>query len=134
MTDVRRKTLDLVILCDEIDRKEALKYHALMQFMTYYHEEIAVELRNITAAAKNKPLKKHKKKRPQPLIRRVYTINEFDSKNFTKPDGIKRNYTKPEQEVKVRGHLRHYKSGKTVWVKHSVKYKGQKQQPKKYEL
>lgn len=134
MTDVRRKTLDLVILCDETDRKEALKYHALMQFMTYYHEEIAVEQRNITAAAKNKPHKKHKKKRPQPLIRRVYTINEFDSKNFTKPDGIKRNYTKPEQEVKVRGHLRHYKSGKTVWVKPCVKYKGQKQQPKKYEL
>lgn len=41
----------------------------------------------------------------------------------------------PEQlEVNVRGHLRRYKSGKVVWVKPSVKYKGKTAHHKEYEL
>nr|DAW87898.1 MAG TPA: hypothetical protein [Bacteriophage sp.]DAW87902.1 MAG TPA: hypothetical protein [Bacteriophage sp.] len=30
--------------------------------------------------------------------------------------------------------MRHYKSGKTVWVRPSVRYKGKAGRPKEYEL
>ena len=36
----------------------------------------------------------------------------------------KRTYTKPEHEVSVRGYMRHYKSGKSVWIEPFTKYRG----------
>ena len=118
---------------DNTPEKEALKYHALMLFMTYYREVVEVEQRVEHRPAKVKK-KGRKARRVQPLIRRFYTLAEFDADALPKPEQAKRKYTKPEHEVNVRGHLRRYKSGKTVWVKPSVRYKGKTAHHKEYEL
>lgn len=134
MPEEKRQALNLVMLYDHTDQKEALKYHALMQFMTHYREIVEVEEQKVKQTVSVKRQKHSKHRKPQPLIRKAYVIGEFDSASLPKPDGIKRPYTKPEHEVSVRGYYRRYKSGKTVWVKPCVKYKGKTAQHKEYEL
>lgn len=133
LPEPKRLALDLVLRYDKTPEKEARKYHALMLFMAYYREEVKVEQR-----VERRPAKHKKKKRTaqvrQPLIRRIYTVTDFDSTALVKPEQAKRGYTKPDHEVNVRGHLRRYKSGKVVWVKPSVKYKGKTAHHKEYEL
>ena len=133
LVEPKRLALDLVLRYDKTPEKEARKYHALMLFMAYYREEVKVEQR-----IERRPVKHKKKKRTaqvrQPLIRRIYTVTDFDSTALVKPEQAKRGYTKPDHEVNVRGHLRRYKSGKVVWVKPSVKYKGKTAHHKEYEL
>lgn len=129
----KQLALDLVLRSDRTPEKEALKYHALMLFMAYYREMVEIEQRVERRPAKAKK-KCHKARRAQPLIRRFYTLTEFDADALPKPEQAKRKYTKPEHEVNVRGHLRRYKSGKVVWVKPSVKYKGKTAHHKEYEL
>ena len=130
---VDQELLSVLLSMDDTCRKEARKYHALMLFMAYYREEVKVEQR-----VERRPAKHKKKKRTaqvrQPLIRRIYTVTDFDSTALVKPEQAKRGYTKPDHEVNVRGHLRRYKSGKVVWVKPSVKYKGKTAHHKEYEL
>lgn len=134
LSQERKRMLSVVLGFDRTDWKEALKYHALMLFMAYYHEIVEVEERTVKPAAVHAKKNKRGRRRPQPLIRRAYIVGEFDSKTLPRPDGIKRQYTKPEHEVNVRGHLRHYKSGKVVWIEPSVRYKGKTPQKKEYEL
>ena len=130
---VDQELLSVLLSMDDTCRKEARKYHALMLFMTYYREVVEVEQRVEHRPAKVKK-KGRKARRVQPLIRRFYTLAEFDADALPKPEQAKRKYTKPEHEVNVRGHLRRYKSGKTVWVKPSVRYKGKTAHHKEYEL
>lgn len=133
LPEAKRAALDLVLRYDQTPEKEALKYHVLMLFMAYYREVVEVEQKVEHRPAKAKK-KGRKVRRVQPLIRRVYTLTDFDAEALPKPEQAKRKYTKPEHEVNVRGHLRRYKSGKTVWVKPSVRYKGKTAQHKEYEL
>lgn len=130
---VAMNALGLIISADNMPRKEARKYHALMLFMAHYREVVEIEQRVEHRPAKPKK-KGHRARRPQPLIRRIYTLGEFQLEDLPKAEGTKRKYTKPAHEVNVRGFLRHYKSGKTVWVRPSVRYKGKPGQPKEYEL
>ncbi len=133
LVEPKRLALDLVLRYDKTPEKEARKYHALMLFMAYYREEVKVEQRIERRPAKHKKKKRTAQVR-QPLIRRIYTVTDFDSTALVKPEQAKRGYTKPDHEVNVRGHLRRYKSGKVVWVKPSVKYKGKTAHHKEYEL
>lgn len=133
LPEPKRLALDLVLRYDKTPEKEARKYHALMLFMAYYREEVKVEQRIERRPAKHKKKKRTAQVR-QPLIRRIYTVTDFDSTALVKPEQAKRGYTKPDHEVNVRGHLRRYKSGKVVWVKPSVKYKGKTAHHKEYEL
>ena len=130
---VDQELLSVLLSMDDTCRKEARKYHALMLFMTYNREVVEVEQRVEHRPAKVKK-KGRKARRVQPLIRRFYTLAEFNADALPKPEQAKRKYTKPEHEVNVRGHLRRYKSGKTVWVKPSVRYKGKTAHHKEYEL
>lgn len=134
LPEAKRQALNLVMLYDRTDQKEALKYHALMQFMVYYCEAVEVEERSVKPTPRAKSHKRKVRRKPQPLIRRAYVISEFGSATFKKPDGVKRPYTKPEHEVNVRGYMRRYKNGKMVWVKPCVKYKGKTASHKEYEL
>lgn len=134
LSEARKNLLKQVMLFDNTDKKEALKYHTLMLFMTYYKEIVTVDERR---AFKPKNAKKNRRKgnqKPQSIVRKFYSIQSFDKDALQKPKGIKRPYTKPEHEVNVRGFLRRYKSGKTVWVKPSVRYKGKGAKNKEYEL
>ena len=125
--------LSFLVSMDDMCRKEAQKYHSLMLFMSHYREYVSAEKR-----VTKRPIKQKKKgrvaKRPQPLISRVYLLTDFQAEDLHGPEMVKRHYTKPDHEVSVRGYYRHYKSGKTVWVRPSVRYKGKNKQPKEYEL
>lgn len=133
LTGIKLAELSLLVTMDNMCRKEAQKYHALMLFMSHYREYVSAEKR-----VSKRPPKQKKKgraaKRPQPLISRVYLLTDFQAEDLHGPEMMKRRYTKPDHEVSVRGYYRHYKSGKTVWVRPSVRYKGKSQKPKEYEL
>lgn len=128
----RRDMLRMVMLSDKTDMKEALKYHTLMLFMTYYREIVTVEDKGSRTKHEARKLRKDRTK-PLPLIRKQYVIEEFDGKTLRLP-GQKRKYTEPEHEVKVRGFYRHYKSGKVVWIEPFSKYKEKGKSKKDYEL
>lgn len=129
-TTVDLELLRILLMSDDMCRKEARKYHALMLFMAHYREEITVEQRVESRPAKAKNRKRSARRR-QPLIRRIYTVTDFDAAALPK---AKRGYTKPDHEVNVRGHYRRYKSGKVVWVQPAVRYKGKAAHHKEYEL
>ena len=128
----RKMLLMQVMAMDNTHLKEALKYHALMCFMTYYRETVKIEDKGRRTKRQAKALRKDVTK-PLPLIRKQYVIEEVDSKVLRLPDQ-KRTYTKPEHEVSVRGYMRHYKSGKSVWIEPFTKYRGKGKNRKDYEL
>lgn len=103
-----------------------------MCFMTYYRETVKIEDKGRRTKRQAKALRKDVTK-PLPLIRKQYVIEEVDSKVLRLPDQ-KRTYTKPEHEVSVRGYMRHYKSGKSVWIEPFTKYRGKGKNRKDYEL
>ena len=121
-----------VMAMDNTHLKEALKYHALMCFMTHYRETVKIEDKGRRTKRQAKAIRKDVTK-PLPLIRKQYVIEEVDSKVLRLPDQ-KRTYTKPEHEVSVRGYMRHYKSGKSVWIEPFTKYRGKGKNRKDYEL
>ena len=89
LVEPKRLALDLVLRYDKTPEKEALKYHALMLFMTYYREVVEVEQRVEHRPAKVKK-KGRKARRVQPLIRRFYTLAEFDAtpcRSLNRPNG-----------------------------------------------
>ena len=57
----------------------------------------------------------------------IYTPVESHTRGF-------RNYTKPTREISVRGHYRHYRSGKTIWIDEYKKNAGKDKKSKKYDL
>lgn len=136
LTPEKKAILMRTILKDDTDRKEALKYHALMCFITYYKEEVKVTDKGARTKREAKSLRKDKK-RPLPLIRKEYVIDEKLNStvlNDSADPAQKRAYTKPEHEIRVRGHIRRYKSGKSVWIKPFVKNKDKEKNIKEYKL
>lgn len=138
LPEVKRDLLRMVILSDSTDEKSALKYHALMLFMAYYREVVSVEEARLPPQTQHKSKKKRhsQQKKPVPLIKKTYVLSEeITSEQLPKLPGEKRQYTKPDHEVSVRGYQRRYKSGKVVWVKPSVRYKNRgEKQGKDYQL
>ncbi len=129
---VKQDLMRIIILADRTDMKEVIKYHALMLFMVHYQEIVTVSETRPRTKHEAKKIRKDRSK-PLPLIRKTYVLADADKKILRKP-GDKRAYTKPDHEVNVRGYQRRYKSGKTVWVKPSVRYKGKGTKRKEYEL
>lgn len=136
--EIKRDLLRMVILSDRTDEKAAMKYHALMLFMAHYRDIVLVEETKLLPQAQNRSKKKkrHGKSNAVPLIKRTYVFPDgFNGEQLRQLSGEKRHYTKPDHEVNVRGYQRHYKSGKVVWVKPSVRYKDRdKKQSKDYQL
>ncbi len=128
----RKELLKTMLILDHTDKKEALKYHALMLFMAYYKEVITVKEIRTRTKREAKSIRKDKK-RPLSLVRKIYEIESFDT-NKSCFQETKRKYTEPEHEVKVRGFYRHYKSGKVIWVAPFSKYKGKGHNQKEYKL
>ena len=128
----KRDLLRIVTLADKTDVKEALKYHFLMLFMVHYREIVTVKNTGTRTRREAKQIRKSKD-RPLPLIKKSYIIEDFGNKDRPKSEG-KRKYTKPEREINVRGFMRHYKSGKDVWIDPHVRNKGRGRRKKEYEL
>lgn len=69
--------------------------------------------------------KKHGKKTPRktPYNHITYILKSHTSKQ--NGSGEKRHYTKSSMQFSVRGHYRHYKSGKVVWISEYQKGSGE---------
>lgn len=98
----KRKVARMVLAADRTPYKEALKFHSLMCFATHYRNCIE------TTEQKEKRIShKHRKSLRRsggatPLI----TTYRIDSRPIP-ADGAKRHYTKPTEQVSVRGFYRH---------------------------
>lgn len=132
LSDEKKMLMNALISLDQMHIKCAYKYRALMQFMVRYVETVKI---TETGRRSKREAKEYRKdlKRPLPLIRKRYEIEGVDLRDL-RMHGEKRSYTKPDHEVSVRGYIRHYKSGKTVWIEPSVRYKGKNRKHKDYQL
>lgn len=98
-------------------------YASLMTYMEH-NREVVTE-RTVTKQVVKKKGKngKNKKKSVSYLKRTVY-----DLPNIIQTSNQKREYNKPDYQYTVRGHWRHYKSGKQIWV---PSYDKNKDKPKR---
>ena len=125
----KRKVARMVLAADRTPYKEALKFHSLMCFATHYRNCIE------TTEQKEKRIShKHRKSLRRsggatPLI----TTYRIDSRPIP-ADGAKRRYTKPTEQVSVRGFYRTTKTGKRVWVRPFTKYNGNSENNKTYKV
>lgn len=124
--------LMIATLQDNTINKCCIKFRALMFYTTIF-KKFVIKSNKITKVLAKKH-KRLKKKKPQKLIQTTYTLADMPVVESDSSIRLKRAYTLPQTEVKVRGHYRHYKSGKTVWIKPSVKYKDKEHVRKEYEL
>lgn len=125
----KRKVARMVLAADRTPYKEALKFHSLMCFATHYRNCIE------TTEQKEKRIShKHRKSLRRsggatPLI----TTYRIDSRPIP-ADGAKQHYTKPTEQVSVRGFYRTTKTGKRVWVRPFTKYNGNSENNKTYKV
>lgn len=125
----KRKVARMVLAADRTPYKEALKFHSLMCFATHYRNCIE------TTDQKEKRIShKHQKRLRRsggatPLIATYH----IDSRPIP-ADGTKRHYTKPAEQVSVRGFYRTTKTGKRVWVRPFTKYNGNSGNNKTYKV
>lgn len=125
----KRKVARMILAADRTPYKEALKFHSLMCFATHYRNCIE------TTDQKEKRIShKHQKRLRRsggatPLI----TTYHIDSRPIP-ADGTKRHYTKPTEQVSVRGFYRTTKTGKRVWVRPFTKYNGNSGNNKTYKV
>lgn len=130
LTKEKRKAAQMILAADRTPYKEALKFHSLMCFATHYRNCIE------TADQKEKHISNSHKKRIQrsggttPLI----TTYRIDSRPIPEHPGTKRQYTKPTEQVSVRGFYRTTKTGKRVWVRPFTKYNGNSENHKTYKV
>lgn len=124
--------LMLVTTKDDTVNKCCFKFKALMFYTVNFKKTVVKNNKIIKLSFKNH--KSSKRKKPQKLIQTTYTLADIPVVESDSSTELKRPYTKPNTEVKVRGHYRHYKSGKVVWIKPSIKYKGNESIRKEYEL
>lgn len=113
--DKRKEMMEFLLTHDKTFTKLGTKWFYLMVFASHYKKEIESTKRTTAKVCKKK--QKHKSKTKK-LYTTVYTI-QSDSLA-----GIKHARRKIDHEFGVRGHYRHMKSGKVIWVKEYQKCKG----------
>lgn len=137
LEEERREAAGAVLRVDDTLGKCSRKFRALMYFATLYRSVIEVSER------KRNSLTEHQAKRLSRLTRRevslyttTYKLMDIDKAMSGDPqERVKRKYTKPTNEVSVRGFYRTTKTGKRVWVKPFKKYRGEGgSEPKTYRL
>lgn len=125
----KRKVARMVLAADRTPYKEALKFHSLMCFATHYRNCIE------TREQKEKRIshKQRKSLRRSGGATPLITTYRIDSRPIP-ADGAKRHYTKPTEQVSVRGFYRTTKTGKRVWVRPFTKYNGNSGNNKTYKV
>ena len=125
----KRKVARMVLAADRTPYKEALKFHSLMCFATHYRNCIE------TTEQKEKRIShKHQKRlRRSGGVTPLITTYHIDNRPIP-ADGTKRHYTKPTEQVSVRGFYRTTKTGKRVWVRPFTKYNGNSGNNKTYKV
>ena len=115
-------------------RQEAISIHASTQALLNHRQRIEVdktqEFRETVTRIVERIEDKERRQKKDNIIRIsdiIYTPVEASTRGF-------RSYTKPTREISVRGHYRHYRSGKTIWIEEYKKNAGKDKKPKKYNM
>ena len=120
--------LSLLLARDNTVAKCVRKFRALMLFASYYKEEVertkVVERRSIQKKRSGSGKRSNKRM----LTTRKYFIGEEILSE------LPRKYERHTDGWGVRGHYRHYKSGKTVWVRPYTKGELSKRDDREYYL
>ena len=113
----KRHLLSVIESTDRTAWKSAFKFHALMCYAANFREYIEV------SDKKEKWLTGKQKARIKRTGGTIPLISTFriDNRDIPNISG-KRQYTKPTEQVSVRGFWRTLKSGKRVWVRPFTKY------------
>jgi hypothetical protein len=125
--DDATRMMRILEITDSTFNKIGIKFMSLMVFATYYRPEFKSNKKTV-GEQKNKKSNKHKKsskKHSRTLYKRQYIISENNVSLLPKP---KRVVKKCDHEYSVRGHYRHYKSGKVGWVSAYRKNVGKKKE------
>ena len=119
MNHVQRKKMIDVMVRENTDVIESVKYHALMKFSIHYNAVIEVKGQSL---GKYGEAQEKLSGKPAALSGRTYLLMDFPERegNVVRD---KRRYHKPEYVVQVKGHFRTYKSGKKVWIEPLSRYK-----------
>lgn len=117
--DKRRSAL-MILMMDNTLYKCSLKYHALMCFAAHFRNYVEVSERREKSVTKKQRRQIKRSGGTIPLIS-TYRIDNRPMPEDTQPKG-KRQYTKPTEQVSVKGFWRTLKSGKRVWVRPFTKY------------
>lgn len=130
----RISQLKTILTIDNQIGKLMFKFFAIISFMLFAEE--IVEIDHSQDQPRTRRVARAMKIRNQPLslVRKTYVIKNFDPKK-TKIKGAPRKWTAPDREVAVRGHYRHLKSGKVVWVRECTKFKEKgNRKPKEWKM
>ena len=98
----------------DVNMTYSIYWFCLMLLATYYRPEL--ERKQWTSSEKKLPKKAGKKngKRQKTATKTLYVKNYVVDTDTVL--AIPRHHRKPDHEFGVRGHYRHYKSGKVVWI------------------
>lgn len=119
MNHVQRKKMIDVMVRENTDVIESVKYHALMKFSIHYNAVIEVKGQSL---GKYGEAQEKLSGKPAALSGRTYLLMDFPEREGNVVQD-KRGYHKPEYVVQVKGHFRTYKSGKKVWIEPLSRYK-----------
>lgn len=133
----RREAVEMLLKIDNTLWKCSKKFRALMYFIALYRNVIEVSERKRNSLTKHQAKRLSRlRKHEVSLYSTTYKLMDVDrAMNGEQQEHLKRKYTKPTNEVSVRGFYRTTKTGKRMWVKPFKKYRGGGDcDPKTYKL
>ena len=116
---------------DQLLFDNTVVHAAIMAYMAYCQSEVIIDETPFMKPSREKKAKRHNRFNPDHPIkikRKVVRLHQPTYKKVTEKERRKIDKTFP-----VRGHWRHYKSGKTAWIEPYTKGKG-KRKPATYTL
>lgn len=120
--------LSLLLARDNTVAKCVRKFRALMLFASYYKEEV-----ERTKVVERRSIQKKRSGSGKRSNKRMLTVRKYfiDEEILSE---LPRKYERHTDGWGVRGHYRHYKSGKTVWVRPYTKGELSKRDDREYYL
>lgn len=108
-----KMALGMMLVSDDTMGKCIRKFRALMLFAAYYREDIQ-RTRVVSRKDVVKKRKNGKRSNKRSLVTRRYTIG---SEMLSELPAPKKEWHGYAESFGVRGHFRHYKDGKVVWIR-----------------
>lgn len=99
-------------------------FKAVVSAMVYHKGDIVPKMVRHPVKRRSQGKSKKKSRNVKMVTKRIYVLTDIETKESNNSNAKKRAYTKPNNEVHVRGHWRTYKNGKRVWIEPFDKYKG----------
>lgn len=126
-----KMSLGLLLVSDDTVGKCIRKFRALMLFSAYYREDIQ-RTKVVTRTGGTKKRGNGKRSNRRPLTVRRYTIG---SEMLSELPAPKKEWHGYAESFGVRGHFRHYKDGKVIWIRPFTKLgRNEKKSDREYIL